>query len=452
MPILVGADEELNGFLDGTITLTPWIQEDEWDAAIRPYEELLQIGDGGDRIYLTERAATSKVIVNQFDRFAKVFDFDQVTLDASKNAWVSLDERFEQLGQNAVIVVNPIELFRRIEVVANGIVPDYLRLEAGELHYVDALSPIEFRDAYEAPVSQEWRHGVRLTLREGGSAILESVGSDFGIPHTAALSVGDLRDICVRANVNSLVRGDFPDCLTDAETLERIKQSQTCVQNARVSCSFAGDVLDVEPTKEWIDRVRGVLPDGAWQPRTIIETIPESGATLPRLAFIEPAQNLNVAILSNTVELTRLGTTQNAKAAMFAAVSSIAAMLHTFNRKGFAWLRYSSSAEIRYKLASCNQHVWQYIDSRFENGMFVERSLAQKQRQISNAFGFEETIGALEGSFSMGTNPSDKSMWYLPEDVRRFMEAAASRANEYFQAMEAGDPVEQYMRIQRTDS
>lgn len=451
LPMLVSDDATLDAFLAGEIHLEAWIQQHEWDAAMLPYQGLLQARSDNPRLLPAACVAVDKVSINQVDRYARAFDFDQVMLDIANGAWVPLDARYLDLGPSAVVVTDPHELFKRIESVANRITPGYLRLEAGDLRYVSALSPVEYRDMYEAPAESSWRHGVRLALREGGAAqFLTATGDPLAPPEVVA-SAGDLHDICIKVRLADLVEGRFPDVLCSSDMFDKLAGQWSIGETIGVFCSFAGDVLEVEPTSEWIERVAQALPDGNWSARTVIEPVPEAETALPRLSFVEADQHVRLTIWSNRVEVFCTDATDAGRAMLFQSACAVAGMLHERKGAGFGWLRYSESIELERSPTGQGKHTFQYAGSVLEGGLLTERSLARGVCQAPNVFGFAEEASFLSCSCTVATGVADKTMWYLPQDVERFLNAASKRAGDFFREMRGGDPVERFLQLQRKD-
>lgn len=118
-------------------------------------------------------------------------------------------------------------------------------------------------------------------MRPGINAIDEYVASE-----PVSFDIGDLSEIAICVPVKDLIKGKFPKRLMHPDILALLQASMPKMSGIQgYVFSVAGNVQEIEPTEEWINQFKNILPDEEWKANTTIDKLVADGATKPRLIF-----------------------------------------------------------------------------------------------------------------------------------------------------------------------
>ena len=117
------------------------------------------------------------------------------------------------------------------------------------------------------------------------------------------LEIGSIRDIAVICAIDDIVKGKLPNELCSPEYtgyLNSFKVSKKEIKQWVLNLS--GNVMDIVPVKEWMDKLEMIFPKERWKSVTLIEKLFPDAASMPRLTYYEKSGRDRVFIHINRIE------------------------------------------------------------------------------------------------------------------------------------------------------
>lgn len=468
------AQKEIEDFLAGHITLKPWIPYSEWDAAVVPYEKSISKDiDNSDDNAAIQKVSTDKITINHADRYAKVIDFARAEFDPETKAYY-IDRQLNH--RKLVTIYQPVQFYLRLASVATSIEPDYLILEAKELRFTDELPPIEYRDIYEEDKKSSLEHQIRIALRYMANVSIPSISDkepSIHPPEYLAVDIGDLHDICGILDTDTMItRDEFREKQSSGEEIpplvsqidsngdfhpadETVKEQFLMDAMNKISLhaiggfyGFAGNMVYIRPTNEWIARFRTAFPAKEWNARTFIETVPDSGVKSDRLAFHCIDKPVTVTILTNRVEIIWFYKSGVDVAACVEKL--IPGLLKALTDNGviaFCHMQYRICAEVAIPSEKYERKGYHAEFSEEKEGLTYNHMITLTNETRANAFGYEEMDRIWQYAVFISTPADENILWYKSDDAISYFLDARKKAEEYITVMKTEDPVKSFSKL-----
>ena len=204
-------------------------------------------------------------------------------LEYGKSGFKRINPKFKDLGNVAVILLNPQAFMQAVGWGVSVVFPHLCTLEIATAQYKEISYDPENWDLFARPIKESWKKEIfaMARMRPGINAIDEYVASE-----PVSFDIGDLSEIAICVPVKELINGQFPERLMQPDILSLLQASMPKMSGIQgYVFSAAGNIQEIEPTEEWISQFKSILADEEWIANTTIDKLVPGGAAKPRLIF-----------------------------------------------------------------------------------------------------------------------------------------------------------------------
>lgn len=272
LPMIITDEESSKEIIQGHITLSPMV---DIEVQKRLFSDLKDVAD---------------IIANNIDNGYVCDTTDLKTLSLSlyhleyeESVFKRLNPRFRNLGNVAVILLNPQAFIQALGWGVSEVFPHLRTLEIATAQYMEVSYELEHWDLFARPIKESWKKEIFAIarMRPGIIAVDEYVASE-----PVSFDIGDLSEIAICVPVKDLIKGEFPERLIQPDILTLLQASKPKMSGIQgYVFSVAGNIQEFEPTEEWIDQFKSMLHDKEWKANTTIDRLVADGAAKPRLIF-----------------------------------------------------------------------------------------------------------------------------------------------------------------------
>lgn len=272
LPIIITDEESSKEIMQGHITLSPMV---DIDVQKRLFSDLKDVAD------ITAINIDNGYVCDTSD--LKTLSLSLYHLEYREPGFKKLNPKFRNIGDVAVILLNP-QAFMQALGWGVSVVFSHLRtLEVATAQYKEISYELEHWDMFARPLKESWKKEIfaMARMRPGINAIDEYVASE-----PVSFDIGDLSEIAICVSVKDLIKGKFPERLMQLDILTLLQASKPQMSGIQgYVFSVAGNIQEIEPTEEWINRFKGILSGEEWKANTTIDKLVADGAAKPRLIF-----------------------------------------------------------------------------------------------------------------------------------------------------------------------
>ncbi len=276
LPMLIVTSEQARQILEGNLILRPVVESHVRQEIIDKIPSQYNGVAGMDAIKVGG-------YINYAGLFAQQLSFYPLTFFNSE--FLKPDVKFREIGDTAIIVTDPQELFRRVyQVMYNQYANKFETLITSAQYKENNADPNNF-SVFVKNESDQWKKEILLTIRFNSTVAV--VNPDIlNNMQSMNLYLGDISDLVVVSPIDDLIQGNFPSQLYAPKYIEYIKQYIISEQSIKGWVfSVAGNVMSIAPTDDWIKKLANIFPENDWQVCSSVEKLYTDGEALPRLAY-----------------------------------------------------------------------------------------------------------------------------------------------------------------------
>ena len=272
LPMIITDEGSSREIMRGHITLSPMV---DIEAQKRLLSDLKDVAD------ITAIDIDNRHVCDTSD--LKTLSLSLYHLKYGKSGFKRLNPKFRNIGDVAVILLNPQTFMQAFGWGVSVAFPHLRTLEIATAQYKEISYELERWDLFARPVKERWKKEIfaMARMRPGINAVDEYVASE---PIT--FEIGDLSEIAICVPIIDLIKGKFPERLMRPDILTLLQASKPKLSGIQgYVFSVAGNIQEIEPTEEWINQFKSILPDDRWKANTTIDKLVADGAAKPRLIF-----------------------------------------------------------------------------------------------------------------------------------------------------------------------
>ena len=272
LPIIITDEESSKEIMQGHITLSPMV---DIDVQKRLFSDLKDVAD------ITAINIDNGYVCDTSD--LKTLSLSLYHLEYREPGFKKLNPKFRNIGDVAVILLNPQAFMQALGWGVSVVFPHLRTLEVATAQYKEISYELEHWDMFARPLKESWKKEIfaMARMRPGINAIDEYVSSE-----TVSFDIGDLSEIAICVPVKDLIKGKFPERLIQPDILALLQASKPKMSGIQgYVFSVAENIQEIEPTEEWINQFKSILPDDKWKANTTIDKLVADGAAKPRLIF-----------------------------------------------------------------------------------------------------------------------------------------------------------------------
>ncbi len=224
-------------------------------------------------------------MIDEMQKYTKLFCMSKLEYDAEQKAFLPFPARIAELGDSAVVILNPQEFYRRLLEAYTRLYKNLYVLSAGEVIYQNLFSQTQEWDIYTKSMEYNWQNEVRIAAELRSDII---VSDEKFLQVQNIIPIGDISDIAIKVSVEDLQAGKIPEALLTDEEQQIMANEKGCVPMGLTDTvvTVAGSFGAIGPYKDWITQLQKVFTEDEWTPVTFMEPLVPGGKTLPRLQFI----------------------------------------------------------------------------------------------------------------------------------------------------------------------
>ena len=272
LPMIITDEESGREIMQGHITLCPMV---DLEVQKQLLSDLKAVAD------ITVTNIDNGYVCDTSD--LKTLSLSLFHLEYGESGYKRINHKFKNLGNVAVILLNPQAFMQVLECGISSLFPHLRTFEIATAQYGEVSYEPENWDLFDRPIKESWKKEIfaMARMRPGINAKDEYVTSE-----PVSFDIGDLSEIAICVPVKDLIKGKFPERLTQPDILvllQAFKPKMSGIQGYVLS--VAGNIQEIEPTDEWINHFKSILPDEEWKANTTIDKLVADGAVKPRLIF-----------------------------------------------------------------------------------------------------------------------------------------------------------------------
>lgn len=272
LPMIITDEESSKEIMQGHITLSPMV---DIDVQKRLFSVLKDVAD------ITAINIDNGYVCDTSD--LKTLSLSLYHLEYGESGFKGLDHKFRNIGDVAVILLNPQAFMQALSWGVSVVFPHLRTLEIATAQYKEISYELEHWDLFARPLKESWKKEIfaMARIRPGINAVDEYAASE-----PVSFDIGDLSEIAICVPVKDLIRGKFPERLMQPDILTLLQASKPKMSGIQgYVFSVSGNIQEIEPTEEWISQFKSILPDEKWKANTTIDKLVADGAAKPRLIF-----------------------------------------------------------------------------------------------------------------------------------------------------------------------
>ena len=202
-------------------------------------------------------------------------------LEYGESGFKRVNHKFKNLGDVAVILLNLQIFVQALSWGVSSVFPPLRALEIATAQYKEISYELENWDLFTRPTKERWKKEifVMARIRQGINSVDEYIASE-----PVSVDIGDLSEIAICVPVKDLIMGKIPERLIQPDILALLQSSKPKMSGIQgYVFSVVGNIQEIEPTEEWINQFKSILPDEEWKANTIIDKFVVDGEAKPRL-------------------------------------------------------------------------------------------------------------------------------------------------------------------------
>ena len=274
LPFFLGAKEEMDALMQGHLKM-PCVLTPE-----RRHKLLAHLPQGykpGDSL---SRQIENGTIVHWDELLSCAVS--TYPLEFSSGVFQPLDPRYQELGDTALILLNPLLFRERILQLFHQKQPYLYDLLVCDPSYVSELPEDNFL-SWEVSSSREWMREILLLARKRMDVSLQEDQPLSGLD----LTLPPLGSIALEVPVLSLIQGNFPPTLSAPELQAHMNALEHRMKRiCGYQKEFLADIAPIEPAEFWISQLQTIFPPEDWVPYAFSDRLRPDGRTMARLKFV----------------------------------------------------------------------------------------------------------------------------------------------------------------------
>jgi len=425
LPMILTSDPDM--VMSGKITFSPVIEKEK---AEHIAENLLQKYPGRDIL-------EDGYVLNLAD--LEALALSTIPLVYEDSGFILPDQRIRNLGNTAVIIVNPQEFVARVQYMIQTCYPNIRFMEIANVQYLDQSDPT-FHDPekwklYTAPMTESWKKELLFTARilpKYAIGDLKHIGE-------RTFQIGDMSNIAIAVSTHELTEHIPEELKAITSYMDFYETPMKGI--TRWSFSAMGNIMSIEPTKQWIDLFGSYL-DRSWTANTVLEKMYEDGASMPRLAFYHGDERIYFGI--NSIRFQFHDWNDGIRQTVRRILTEAGKLT-----PGFCRMSVSTDADLgpaTEEIATKNIRV-QEGREHVHNGLIISENLESDYRIGINILGRDRAQIAWRYSIKTSLPEIENKMWYSDQDVFDYFEEAERYNESKIEELMKGDPYARYREM-----
>lgn len=436
LPMLIVTSEQARQILEGNLILRPVVESHVRQEIIDKIPSQYNGVAGMDAIKVGG-------YINYAGLFARQLSFYPLTFLNSK--FLKPNAKYREIGDTAIIVTYPQELFRRVyQVMYNQYADKFETLITQAQYKENNADPNNF-SVFVKNESDQWKKEILLTIRFNSTVSV--VKPDiFNNMQPINLYLGDISDLVEVSPIDDLIQGNFPRQLYEPKYIEYIKQYIISEQSIKGWVfSVAGNVMSIAPTGDWIKKLANIFPENDWQVCSSVEKLHTDGEALPRLAYFSKNGLDKVYIRINKIDFYfyEYDSEKNnllKELVEFAAKECNTTFCHMFTETN------ADLGKVK------NENILRYTHFREEKtcqkgNLFESHFLEADYKIMPSILGVEFSRKDWHYCVKLSTPGNEHFMWYNSDEVLNFFNDAVESNLARIEQLSQGDPYERYQEI-----
>lgn len=242
-------------------------------------------------------------------RLARLFNMYRMQFDPERKQFADIPERVKELGDTAVVILNPAEFCRRLAEWCGRCFGQRYQLAVGDVIYNSALANGEKENFFVKNEVYGWHKEVRLAAVLSPNLMPVRSKPDGGEDPNAEgawhVEIGELSDIAVEISVEKLITEGFDEAGLQPETVQSLESTRQIATGILArEYIFFNDYSMVYPDQGWITFWQEVFAPEEWIPITEMRELAAGGAKAPILSFQNTDGKRKAIFLPNRAAVT----------------------------------------------------------------------------------------------------------------------------------------------------
>lgn len=431
LPMIITDEESSKEIMQGHITLSPMV---DIDVQKRLFSVLKDVAD------ITAINIDNGYVCDTSD--LKTLSLSLYHLEYGESGFKGLNHKFRNIGDVAVILLNSQAFMQALGWGVSAVFPHLRTLEIATAQYKEVSYELEHWDLFARPIIESWKKEIfaMARMRPGINAIDEYVASE-----PVSFDIGDLSEIAICVPVNDLIKGKFPERLMQPDILALLQASKPKMSGIQgYAFSVAGNIQEIEPTEEWINQFKSILPDEEWKANTTIDRLVADGAAKPRLIF-HSIYGDSIFIGINRIEVRFLFYEEEQKQLLMEFITLVEKIAKT----KFCHMQIELNANLGTIKETKVQRMTSFQESKsyVVNNLDVFHRIEADYNLKTNIMGVTASQRAWHYTIQIKTPWNEHFPWYDSKQVMDFLSKAENYSKNIIQMLMRGNAYARYKKI-----